>query len=147
MNFFEDKFQYSHISNEKIIKQLTENPNTFIARIEELICHTLNAHTVWNERILKISPSVTTFQLHPLERLSKINNSNFEQSLHILKTVDCEKQLNYTNSQGLPFINSITDILFHIINHSTYHRGQLISLLKLEGIQPVVTDYIFYKRN
>lgn len=146
MNFFEDKFHYTYISNEKIIKLLIKNPNSYTARIEELICHTLNAHTVWNERILEITPSVTTFQIHYLESLFDINKSNFVQSLHILKTVDCEKPLDYKNSQGLPFTNSVSDILFHIINHSTYHRGQLISLLKLNGIQPLVTDYIFYKR-
>ena len=37
-------------------------------------------------------------------------------------------------------------MLFHFVNHSTYHRGQIASNLKEHGIEPLVTDYIFYKR-
>ena len=51
-----------------------------------------------------------------------------------------------TNSKGETFSNKIKDILFHIINHSTYHRAQIATDLKQNGIEPINTDYIFYKR-
>ncbi|WP_209331385.1 DinB family protein [Lunatimonas salinarum] len=34
----------------------------------------------------------------------------------------------------------------HIVNHSTYHRGQIATLFRESGLQPVVTDYIMLKR-
>lgn len=40
----------------------------------------------------------------------------------------------------------IKDIMFHIVNHSTYHRAQIATELKDHGIEPLKTDYILYKR-
>lgn len=145
MNFFEDKLEYTYLCNEKIIKLLIENESIFNGRIEGLICHTVNAHLVWLQRILNISPTVKTFQIHPLHSLLKMNQSNFEGGLNVLNSYNLETELTYHNSLGLQFTNKIDDILFHIINHSSYHRGQLILLLKDKGLAPIVTDYIFYK--
>ncbi|NNG11293.1 MAG: damage-inducible protein DinB, partial [Arenibacter sp.] len=41
---------------------------------------------------------------------------------------------------------TITDMLFHIINHSTHHRGQISVDLRNNAIEPPVLDYAFYKR-
>jgi uncharacterized damage-inducible protein DinB len=35
-------------------------------------------------------------------------------------------------------------ILRHIVNHSTYHRGQIASKLKRFGIEPPTTDFFFW---
>jgi uncharacterized damage-inducible protein DinB len=37
-------------------------------------------------------------------------------------------------------------ILRHIVNHGTYHRGQVSSKLKRFGIQQAETDFIFWMR-
>jgi uncharacterized damage-inducible protein DinB len=44
------------------------------------------------------------------------------------------------------FTNTIKDILFHIINHSTNHRGQIAVDFRNNGLEPLVLDYVFYKR-
>ena len=71
---------------------------------------------------------------------------NYEHSLHILDKFDLTATMSYTNSKGQTFSNSIRDILFHVINHSTYHRAQIATEFKQNGLEPLVTDYIFYKR-
>jgi uncharacterized damage-inducible protein DinB len=43
--------------------------------------------------------------------------------------------INYKNTKGIEFTNSIEDILFHVVNHGTYHRGQLITMLRQQGIE------------
>ncbi len=35
-------------------------------------------------------------------------------------------------------------VLRHIVNHSTYHRGQVAAKLKRMGVDPPVTDLIFW---
>ena len=54
--------------------------------------------------------------------------------------------VHYTNTNGQAFDNSVRDILFNVINHSTYHRGQIAREFREYGPEPLVTDYIFYKR-
>lgn len=40
---------------------------------------------------------------------------------------------------------SLADILLHVFNHATYHRGQLITMGRQAGLaEPPRTDYIFF---
>ncbi|HUP48779.1 MAG TPA: DinB family protein [Thermoanaerobaculia bacterium] len=45
-----------------------------------------------------------------------------------------------------PFTNRFLDVLFHVVNHSNYHRGQLITMLRQVGAIPPGTDLIVYRR-
>jgi uncharacterized damage-inducible protein DinB len=38
-------------------------------------------------------------------------------------------------------------ILRHVVNHATYHRGQIASKLKRFGVEPPVTDLVFWARD
>jgi uncharacterized damage-inducible protein DinB len=44
------------------------------------------------------------------------------------------------------FSNTIKDILFHMINHSTHHRAQIAMDMRNNKLEPLPLDYIFYKR-
>jgi uncharacterized damage-inducible protein DinB len=37
-------------------------------------------------------------------------------------------------------------VLRHVVNHATYHRGQVASKLKRFGVEPPATDFIFWVR-
>ena len=55
---------------------------------------------------------------------------------------------SYTNMKGEPFRDTIEDTLFHVVNHSTYHRGQIIPMLREPGFINVAgTDLIHYLRS
>ncbi|MFX0045001.1 MAG: DinB family protein [Candidatus Hermodarchaeota archaeon] len=34
--------------------------------------------------------------------------------------------------------------LFHVVNHGTHHRGQIVSMLRILGIKPVPQDFVFF---
>ena len=79
--------------------------------------------------------------------LKHINFTNYQNSLRIVEEYDFDERIRYTTSRGETFESTVRDILFHAINHSTYHRGQIASDFKLHGMTPLITDYIFYKRD
>jgi len=37
------------------------------------------------------------------------------------------------------------EILFHLVNHATYHRGQIVMGLRILGRDVVMTDYVPYR--
>jgi len=48
----------------------------------------------------------------------------------------------YTNSKGEPWVNTVHDILMHVVMHSAYHRGQIAMDVRAAGHTPAYTDFI-----
>lgn len=140
-----DLFEYTYHFNKEMIKIISENLEKVDEKTISLINHTLNAQQIWNSRILN-EKSFEVWQLNPFENLDGINQQNFNKTLEIVQKFDPDQKMEYQNSRGTKFENTVFEMLFQAINHSTYHRGQINSLLKQSGITPILTDYIFYKR-
>ena len=113
----------------------------------ELFSHVLNAHHIWNARLNGKKSEYDVFQIHDIQTWGDIHYENQRNSFEITtNTDDFDKRLDYENSKGRLFTNTVRDILFHIINHSTHHRGQIAADFRNNGIEPIPLDYIFYKR-
>lgn len=140
-----DLFEYTYHFNSEMIKVIAENLEKVDGKTISLINHTLNAQQIWNSRILN-EKSFEVWQMNLFESLNEINQQNFEKSIKIVENSDLDKKITYQNSRGTKFENTIFEMLFQAINHSTYHRGQINAQLKQKGIDPILTDYIFYKR-
>ena len=145
-SFFKELLEYAYHYNNEVVTSLTDASEGIYEKPVLLINHTINAHEIWNARIMGETPAVTVWGMRGITSLQEQNKINYENSLKIIDTIDLDEIRQYTNSKGQPFQNSVRDILFHVINHSTYHRGQIASYYKQEGGIPLVTDYIFYKR-
>lgn len=144
--FFNEIFDYNYYCNKKLIEEflkLDEVPS----RTRILFSHILNAHHIWNARMLKKSPDYEVWQEHNSEDWSDIHYENQRNSFEIMSNADnFDKRIDYENSEGRLFTNTLQDMLFHIINHSTNHRGQIAIDLRNHGITPVGLDYVHYKR-
>ncbi|MFY7900623.1 MAG: DinB family protein [Chitinophagaceae bacterium] len=144
--FFKELFEYNYAMNQQLCALIQENADKISEKSLQLISHILNAHHIWNERITNEKNNFTVWQLHAIVTLKAIDEQNYQKSLSILETYLLNETLSYSNSKGEQFSSRIQDILFHVINHSTYHRAQIASECKQLGITPISTDYIFYKR-
>jgi uncharacterized damage-inducible protein DinB len=131
--------------NAKLIQEFN-SLNDIPAKSLTLFSHILSAHHIWNHRILNETSGLKVWHDIPKREYQSINTDNHRVSLSILDHKDLSDQISYSNSKGEFFSNSIQDILFHVINHSNYHRAQIASDFKAAGLTPIVSDYIFYKR-
>jgi uncharacterized damage-inducible protein DinB len=50
----------------------------------------------------------------------------------------------YMNTKGETWRYPLWQQLLHVINHSTYHRGQVTTLLRQVGATPAITDLLVY---
>mgnify|MGYP003613227828 CR=1 FL=1 len=142
---FQDYLEYNQHFNRSLIQNYLENKMIWSEKSKSLLNHILNAHQIWNARIFNDN-QFEVWQINSEDLLLKINSENFSNSYKILEKRELNDIVNYKNSKGTKFENSIQEILFHFSNHSTYHRGQIAMLLKETGLEPLNTDYIFYKR-
>lgn len=145
-DFLIDKLEYNHDSNKKVLELIFQNEKTYTSTAEKLLNHSFNAQHIWNRRILGGPSDVGVWEVMEFEKIFRFNEANYLESLGILENLNLEQLIKYQTSKGETFHNKIHDIIYHIINHSTYHRGQIITALKFEGAEPVATDFIFYKR-
>lgn len=144
--FLTGLFEYNHHQNQNLVQVIFANRRIISKRSLALFSHMLTAHQTWNRRILEIPPDKGIWEELAIDDLNPLDEENFQTSVEILMEKDLESLVHYRNSKGEAYSNSIRDILFHIINHSTYHRGQIASDFKITGMEPLVSDYIFYKR-
>ena len=145
-SFFKELFDYNNYANTKLESVYNEHPDKLSEKAIKLYSHILNAHHIWNKRINAQVASFGVWDVHLLVDLPNINAVNYQQTLQIIADFDLNIVLNYKTSNGIEFNSSVCDILFHVINHSNYHRPQIATDFKSIGLEPIPTDYIFYKR-
>ncbi|MEN8790391.1 MAG: DinB family protein [Flavobacteriaceae bacterium] len=145
-SFLDQLFDYNFHSNKKLIEEcqkLKKVPEKSLS----LFSHILNAHHIWNARVLSAPVLYEVWQEHPLKEWGDIHYENQRSSFEIITNTDnFEIRIDYENAEGRQFTNTLQDILFHIINHSTHHRSQIAMDFRNAGIEPLKLDYIFYKR-
>ncbi len=52
--------------------------------------------------------------------------------------------LAYHNSRGEAFSRVLADVLLHLVNHGTHHRGQISAALTALGQPAPVLDYLYF---
>ncbi len=53
-------------------------------------------------------------------------------------------ELTYINLKGERWTYPLAEVLFHVVNHGTYHRGQLTHLLRDLGLAALSSDYLVF---
>ncbi len=56
-------------------------------------------------------------------------------------------EIRYVNSQGAPFSTPLWQVVLHVVNHSSYHRGQVVTMMRQAGLKPPTTDLIVFYRS
>jgi uncharacterized damage-inducible protein DinB len=52
--------------------------------------------------------------------------------------------VSYVNMKGETWSYPLGDMLVHVVNHGSYHRGQVATMLRQLGRTPPGTDYLLY---
>ncbi|HZS10304.1 MAG TPA: DinB family protein [Blastocatellia bacterium] len=61
-----------------------------------------------------------------------------------LSEEDLTRDLSYTNTKGERAALPLGQQMQHVVNHSSYHRGQVTAMIRQLGVQPPTTDLLYY---
>lgn len=142
---------YEHLlwSNQRILETL-QNMDKKNEQVINLFSHILLAEQVWLTRLKGLDssnlPIWAEVSLESCAELANRNNQNFKKFLSGLTNPAIEQIVSYRNSKGIEFKNSVRDILTHVALHGQYHRGQINQLLRANDTEPVILDYITFRR-
>lgn len=149
-------YDYNVWANGRLLSHLKSLPDEIFTKeanlgfksIAEVIGHLANADEVWFTRIKGgIPPAVTPKVFGNLEEADQTLNRLQTQFQELLSTVhDFEQTIIYRTSKGEEHQNTVAEILRHVVNHGTYHRGNITTILRVFGFPGAQTDYIIYRR-
>lgn len=132
-------------------EQYTKDLGSSHGGIQGTLAHILASHEMWLSR-WQGKPSPTTIDTDGGPSLAKAKQfwNEMQQKLTVflsgLTEADLAKLISYTNTRGESYSTPLVQMMQHLVNHATYHRGQIVTMLRQLGVKPVNTDMIFYFR-
>lgn len=112
----------------------------------QIISHNLNAFTIWLKRIKNEEVTIKLWDSHTIDELSLLNAtlySDWTNYLSNLNDSDFDKKVSFT-FMGKKASISVEDLIIHLVNHSSYHRGQVIQQLKDKLVTLPLSTYIAF---
>src|ERR1700744_2127618 len=158
---FRQLADYNHWANLRIYGAALEMPEEqyrlptgiFFGSLHGTLNHLLLADRIWLKRL-------TGTGEHP-DRLDTIRYDDRQQLLRArltedtrLKDVvggydeaDLSRIVSYKTTSGRPYSQKMQDILLHILNHKTHHRGQAHACFSIvAGREPPTPDLLAFQR-
>ncbi len=130
-------------------EQFTRDLGSSFRSVRDTLAHILGAEWVWLERWHGRSPTAlpTAHQFDNLASL-RVRWAEVERDLMNfvagLSGAGLDRVIDYRNTRGNRFAYPLRSMLQHLVNHGTYHRGQVATLLRQLGAQPRATDLLRY---
>jgi len=133
------------LSEEQYIRPL----NSSFPNIRETLAHIVGVEWIWNRRLHGENPTEIPSWMRDASAPSlraKLKEVAEEREQFLAAVKDLEAAIDYRDMAGNPFTQKLADILQHIVNHSTYHRGQLTTMIRQVGVTPPRTDFLVFAR-
>ncbi len=92
--------------------------------------------------VQELSVQMDSISLAELETLYEELTTRYQAFLH--EQDDLEHTVVVETPLGEPLTTSLSGILFHVVNHGTYHRGNITAMLRQLGHASVMQDYVLY---
>lgn len=121
--------------------------------VRDTLVHILEAEHIWLQRFegrpasaLVLLDAAQFADLESVRTRWVQTEAGLARFLRGLAQADLERALAYTTTSGVPRREPLWQPLLHLVNHGTYHRGQITAFLRQLGAQPAALDMINFFR-
>ena len=133
-DFFVEKFELDYHSNELIIRSIEEQEDHMPTEVTAVFSHIINMHHIWLARLKNGKAESDAWDKLPITYLSDLNRHNYLETLQYIQELENHTLKDKFPSDSSDFTLNSADVLFHILQHSAYHRGQVIRELKVNKL-------------
>jgi len=114
--------------------------------LHNLLVHAMGAQWIWLERWKGNSPPrLVNHTDYPtregLQDSWPVLHGEFYDFIAAQTPQSLGRAVTYKNSRGMEFTLPLEELILHTLDHGTYHRGQVNTLIKLAGGEPVSVNY------
>jgi uncharacterized damage-inducible protein DinB len=160
LNEFRELFTYNAWANRTIFDAAAALPDEQYFRdlkssyggVHGTLAHIVWAEHLWLNRWL-VRPNPAVPQGADLPTLAEVRarweavEAERQTFLAGLDDTGLEETRAVKPTSGGEYVHTLRQMFRHLINHSSYHRGQIVTFLRQLGAKPPSTDLIlFYRR-
>jgi uncharacterized damage-inducible protein DinB len=151
-------------------QQLATEVHSSFTSIRETVFHILFAEWLWLKRWQGASPRAagpdpnvtsatwkalspggipTPRELTTLAELKSFGDSierERQEFLSTLSEASLHAPLHFKDMRGTRYSAPLVQLLQHVVNHGTYHRGQVTTMLRQVGAETVALDMLYFFR-
>jgi uncharacterized damage-inducible protein DinB len=151
--------EYTEWANQRVVRLAATLPVEDFRRdlgsshggVRGTLAHMLASEWIWLERWKGVSPRnlIDEGEFPDILALRTRWNAIEEHRRSWFQNLDegaVSSTIRYQSLKGDPFEAPLWQLLQHVCNHSTYHRGQVITLLRQLGATVVATDMALWAR-
>lgn len=150
-------YEYDCWANEELLsiiegiefERLIQNVESSFGSIRDTLVHILGAEELWlsrwNGQAIRGLLDPNNFGNYVvLKNRWALHSSKLMKYLSDINDEKLMKPLSYTNIQGINYTTELWKQMLHVVNHSSYHRGQVVTMMRQLSIQPPSLDLIYY---
>ena len=134
----------SKLTSEELVKDFKTSDRSVLGTL----VHTFAADRIWLWRVEGKVPEVF-FDPDRDMRLEVLQNdwpALYDRWYETLARLSPDTIINYKDLKGNAHNSSVQQIVLHLVNHGTHHRGQVSGFLRAMGHTPPVIDLIRFYR-
>ncbi len=132
-------------------EEFTRPLGSSFSSVRDTLAHIYGAEWIWLERFQGRSPAALP-NVREFEDQASLRERWLEQEQRLLAFVggltqsDLDRELEYKTLKFGVYRNPLWQSMQHVVNHGTYHRGQVTTMLRQLGAQPILTDLMHFYR-
>jgi uncharacterized damage-inducible protein DinB len=150
-------YRYNKWANAAVMKsvaplrtdELTRQLGGSFPSVRDTLVHIMAAEWIWLKRWKGVSPRVLfgPSEFPDLDAVKvKWSEIETEQMSFVEEVTDesLKEIITYVNTKDQTWRYPLGRLMQHLVNHGSYHRGQVANFLRQLGAQPVATDFLIY---
>jgi uncharacterized damage-inducible protein DinB len=128
-------------------EELTRDMQTSHSSVWGTLEHIYKADTVWLKRLggdgnAKLADAEPVSDLSGLQKSWQRVLAGLISLAGSLNDADWKRMAEYRLGNGDQWRSPLYETFLHLVNHGTYHRGQMATMLRQLGAEPIPTDFI-----
>lgn len=132
-------------------EQFTRDLGSSFPSVRDTLAHIYGAEWIWLERwqgrVPAGLPKPADFpDFESVRRRLTEKDRDLVDYVASLSPDDLQRVVQFKTTAGVSFSQPLWQCLQHVANHSTYHRGQVVTMLRQLGAKPTSTDLAGFYR-
>ncbi|XOQ13754.1 MAG: Damage-inducible protein DinB [Shouchella clausii] len=144
---------FAHLSDQEE-GLLTRQVTSVFSSIAEVLAHIYIADITWlNAMQEKDFNDIVVIRTEKSKQVAGASLATYQEAYRevaqsfrqFFAANDLSRTIEIEHPRFGKLVCPVEDLVFHVVNHGTYHRGNITAMLRQLGLAGVPTDYVFFK--